>query len=262
MRASLVALILPIAAAAQTYEPFEGQPGKDVVWVPTRPVLVERMLDLASVTPKDFVIDLGSGDGRMVIAAAKRGARALGVEYDSDMVALARRNAAAAGVSDRAKFVEGDMFEADISQATVLALFLLPGNLRRLTPKFLELPAGTRIVSNTYRIDGWEEDTYGDIGETCFTWCIAYLYIVPARIAGAWKLPTGEVRFTQDKSALSGTMVYPGGRHASVTGKIRGDHVRFTTGLDTYSGRVQGDTMSGEATGAYSGYWTATAIKQ
>src|SRR4051795_8500720 len=121
-RASLLALILPIAAAAQTqpFEPYEGQPGKDVVWVPTPRALVEKMLDLAAVTPRDFVVDLGSGDGRVVIAAAKRGARALGVEYDPEMVALAQRNAAAAGVGERAKFVRGDMFEADFSKATVL----------------------------------------------------------------------------------------------------------------------------------------------
>src|SRR5437868_14198316 len=138
-RASLLALIVPIAALAQTqaFEPYEGQPGKDVVWVPTPRALVDKMLDLAGVTPKDFVVDLVSGDGRMVIAAAKRGARALGVEYDPEMVALARRNAAAAGVAERAKFVQGDMFEADFSQATVLALFLLPTTLRRLAPTLL-----------------------------------------------------------------------------------------------------------------------------
>src|SRR3989475_12659974 len=129
-RASLLALILPIAAAAQTqpFEPYEGQPGKDVVWVPTPRALVEKMLDLAGVTARDFVVDLGSGDGRLVIAAAKRGARALGVEYDADMVALAERNAAAAGVADKASFARGDMFQADFSPASVLPPFLLPAN--------------------------------------------------------------------------------------------------------------------------------------
>src|SRR5919198_1489915 len=194
-------------AAGQSFEPYEGQPGKDVVWVPTRPALVETMLNLANVTARDFVVDLGSGDGRMVIAAAKRGARALGIEYEPDMVALARRNAAAAGVAERAQFVQGDMFEADFSQATVLALFLLPANLRRLTPKFLELAPGARIVSNTYRIEGWEEETYGDIGGECFTWCTAYLYFVPAKVSGAWRLPTGVVHFTQEIHRLSGTLV-------------------------------------------------------
>src|SRR5256885_3394667 len=149
---------LPISTAlAQTFEPCEGKPGKDVVWVPTRPALAEKMLDLGGVTARDFVIDLGSGDGRLVIAAAKRGARALGVEYEADMVSLARRNAAAAGVAERAQFIQGDMFQADISKATLLALFLLPSNLTRLVPKFLDLPAGTRIGSKNYRIHGWGE---------------------------------------------------------------------------------------------------------
>jgi precorrin-6B methylase 2 len=257
--ATLVAL--PCAAQTQAFEPIEGQPGKDVVWVPTRPALVERMLDLAAVTPKDFVIDLGSGDGRMVIAAAKRGARALGVEYEPDMVALARKNAAAAGVADKASFVQGDMFTADFSQATVLALFLLPANLRQFMPKFLELAPGTRIVNNTYRMEGWEEETSADIGGECFAWCAAYLYLVPAKVAGAWQLPGGVMHFTQDIQRLSGTLVVPGGRALPATGRVTGEHVRFTVGLDTYTGRVHGNEMTGEATGAYSGFWKATRLK-
>ena len=128
-------LIAPLASAqlaVPANEPYVGQPGKDVIWVPTPPSLVEKMLDMASVTPRDFVVDLGSGDGRNVIAAAKRGARALGVEYDPNLVQVSRRNAAAEGVADRASFVQGDMVEADLSTATVLALFLLPDNLERL----------------------------------------------------------------------------------------------------------------------------------
>ena len=263
----MLALILPIAAFAQTpqveqrFEPYEGQPGKDVVWVPTPRALVEKMLDLAAVTPRDFVVDLGSGDGRMVIAAAKRGARALGVEYDPEMVRLARKNAAEAGVAERATFIEADMFEADFKQATVLALFLLPGNLRKLSPKFMDLAPGTRIVSNTYKIDGWEEsDTaYGD--NFCITWCTAYLYFVPAKLAGAWRMPGGEVRFTQEMQNLSGTLVYPGGRYEAATGQVKGDHVRFSAGLNTYTGRVKGDEITGEASGAMSGFWRATRLK-
>ena len=263
----MLALILPIAAAAQPpvveqrFEPYEGQPGKDVVWVPTPRALVEKMLDLAAVTPRDYVVDLGSGDGRMVIAAAKRGARALGVEYEPEMVALARKNAAEAGVSDKATFVLGDMFEADFRQATVLALFLLPGNLRKLSPKFMELTPGTRIVSNTYKIDGWEESdiAYGD--NFCITWCTAYLYLVPANVAGAWRLPGAEVRFTQQMQYLSGTVVYPGGRYVAAEGQVKGDHVRFTAGLNTYSGRVKGDEITGQASGAMSGFWKATRLR-
>jgi len=263
VKALVVAVALAAAPCfgAEPFEPYEGQPGKDVVWVPTPRALVEKMLDLAGVTARDFVVDLGSGDGRLVIAAAKRGARALGVEYDAYMVALAERNAAAAGVADKARFVRGDMFEADFSQASVLALFLLPANLRKLTPKFLELAAGTRIVNNGYRIDGWEEADIAYADGYCITWCTAYLYLVPAKVAGAWRLPTGEVRFTQDFQTLSGTLVFPGGRHVPAEGQVKGDHVRFTAGLDVYTGRVRGKEMSGEASGAYSGFWKATRVQ-
>jgi precorrin-6B methylase 2 len=263
MRALVLTLVLaalPCAAQNQPFEPYEGQPGKDVVWVPTPRALLEKMLDLARVTPRDFVVDLGSGDGRVVIAAAKRGARALGVEYEPDMVELSRRNAAAAGVADKTTFVQGDMFEADFSQATVLALFLLPGNLEKLAPKFLQLPAGTRIVSNAYRIRGWEEADIAYAEGYCVTWCTAYLYLVPAKVAGAWRLPTGEVRFTQDFQTLSGTLVFPGGRYVAADGQVKGDHIRFNAGLNTYSGRVRGEEMSGDASGAYSGFWKATRL--
>jgi precorrin-6B methylase 2 len=262
LRHFVTAVLLAVAASAtaQTYEPYEGQPGKDVVWVPTTRTLVDRMLDLAAVTPTDYVIDLGSGDGRMVIAAAKRGARALGVEYEPDLVALARKSAADAGVADKATFVEGDMYKADISKATVLALFLLPANLNRLAPKFLQLPAGTRIVTNSYRIDGWMEEQQLNL-QGCTTWCVAYLYLVPAKLEGVWKLPTGELRLAQQYQTLSGTLLSAGGRETKVEGKVSGDRVRFTSGLDIYTGRVQGKRMSGEVSGASGGHWSATRLK-
>jgi SAM-dependent methyltransferase len=176
----LAGILIGFSAHAQKLpEPYVGQPGKDVVWVPTPPVLVEKMLDMARVTDKDYVIDLGSGDGRNIIAAAKRGARALGIEYDSGLIAIARRNAAAEGVTERARFIEGDMYEADISKATVLALFLLPDNLDRLKPKFQRLRPGTRIVVNGYQIPGWEANETGTATGDCGHWCVAYLYIVP-----------------------------------------------------------------------------------
>ena len=185
--AAFLALFLGVSSAAQPSqepdEPYVGQPGKDVIWVPTPPTLVEKMLDMAAVTPRDYVIDLGSGDGRNVIAAAKRGARALGVEFDPKLVQFARRRAAEEGVAERARFVEGDMFEADISQATVLALFLLPDNLLQLKPKFERLRAGTRIVTNGYQITGWEPADVGLAGGDCMPWCTAYLYVVPLSAA-------------------------------------------------------------------------------
>lgn len=166
------------------FQPFVGQPGKDVIWVPTPLPLVEKMLDMAKLTPQDYVIDLGSGDGRNVIAAAKRGARALGVEYNPDMVALAQRNAESAGVADKAQFVQGDMFEADISKATVLPLFLLPDNLRKLVPKFQALRPGTRIVTNGYEIPGWKANEKARADGDCGSWCTAYLYVLPAKPEG------------------------------------------------------------------------------
>jgi len=175
-----LATLLP-AARQQGFNPEVGQRGKDVVWVPTSPELVEKMLDMARVTADDFVVDLGSGDGRMVIAAARRGARAMWVEFNPEMVKLARQRAGEAGVAERATFVEGDMFEADIAQATVLALFLMPENLRKLEPKFRALPAGTRIVVNTFAIPDWKAETTEPIGENCTSWCTAMLYRVPPR---------------------------------------------------------------------------------
>jgi SAM-dependent methyltransferase len=180
----LTLLLLSLSIAVQTappqdFKPVSGQAGKDSVWVPTSPELVEKMLDLAKVTADDYVIDLGSGDGRMVIAAAKRGARALGVEFNADMVKLSQRLAQEAGVADRATFVQGDMFEADISKATVLALFLLPDNLRRLEPKFLALRPGTRIVVNTLGVPGWKPDLTEELTENCSSWCTAILYRIP-----------------------------------------------------------------------------------
>jgi phospholipid N-methyltransferase len=130
----------PPAAQQKPFEPTVGQQGKDVVWVPTSQALVDKMLDMAKVTPQDFVIDLGSGDGRTVITAAKRGARAMGIEYNPEMVELSKRNAAAAGLSeDKAKFMKADLFETDFSQATVITMFLLPSINLKLRPKILDM---------------------------------------------------------------------------------------------------------------------------
>jgi SAM-dependent methyltransferase len=258
----LLLLILPAAVLAQSgFTPYEGQPGKDVIWVPTPPALVEKMLDMVKLGPKDFVMDLGSGDGRNIIAAAKRGVPGLGVEFDPEMVALSQRRAEEAGVADKAKFVRGDMYEADLSRATALVLFLLPINLEKLAPKFLQLPPGTRIVNNGYKIPGWEEVETGHLGPECFTWCTAYLYLVPARMSGVWRIPAGEVTFRQNFQALTGTLRRKDGRALLVEGSVTGDRVRFSAGLDTYTGRVRGQEMSGEASGARAGYWKGARIR-
>jgi len=146
------------AATQKPFEPQVGQAGKDVVWVPTPQALVDKMLDMAKVTPQDFVMDLGSGDGRTVITAAKRGARALGIEYNPNMVELSQKNAAAAGVTARAAFQNADLFETDLSKAQVITMFLLPSINMKLRPKLLDLRPGTRIVSNTFTMEDWEAD--------------------------------------------------------------------------------------------------------
>jgi len=243
------------AQTEKPYEPIVGQEGRDVVWVPTPPELVEKMLDMARVTPQDFVMDLGSGDGRNVIAAAKRGARGLGVEFNPDMVQLSRRIAATEGVADKAEFVEGDMYEADISRATVLALFLLPENLNRLAPKFLELRPGTRIVANHFGVDGWDADETGRAEGDCGSWCTALLYIVPAKVAGTWRLPQGELKLEQKFQMVSGTLVARGVSTPIATGRLRGDQITFTVAGTPYTGRVQGDHMHGNVRG---NAWSAT----
>jgi SAM-dependent methyltransferase len=236
------------AAAADGEKPFEpevGQAGKDVVWVPTPPVLVEKMLDVAKVTPQDFVMDLGSGDGRNIIAAAKRGARALGVEYNPDMVELSRRTAQKAGVADKAQFVQGDMYVADISKATVMALFLLPENMNKLVGKFLALKPGSRIVANQFAASGWEPDETGRVDGDCGSWCTWLLYIVPAPVAGRWQFQAGELEFEQKFQMLSGTYTINGNSSLVTDGRLRGDEIKFTVGGREYRGKVSEGAMNG-----------------
>jgi precorrin-6B methylase 2 len=259
-RALALCLFLPLLAAAQTgsaerFTPVPGQPGKDVVWVPTPYPLIEKMLDMAGVTARDYVIDLGSGDGRNVIMAAKRGARALGVEYNPEMVELSRRSAAKEGVAERARFVQGDMFEADISQATVLALFLLPDNLRRLTPKFMsQLKPGTRLVMNGFSIPEWSPDATETATGECGNWCTSHLYYAPAKVGGNWRLSQGTLRFEQSFQMLSGTL----NKQPIANGRLKGDEISFTVGDSQYVGRVNGNVMSGEVKGPKPGTWKAT----
>jgi SAM-dependent methyltransferase len=239
--------------AEKAFEPTVGQEGKDVVWVPTPQVLVEKMLDLAKVTPQDFVMDLGSGDGRNIIAAAKRGARAVGVEYNPNMVELSRRTAEKEGVSDKATFIQGDMFEADISRATVMALFLLPDNLGRLTPKFLDLRPGTRMVLNGFGVPGWEADVTERAEGDCGSWCTAMLYIVPAKVGGAWRVGKEELKLIQTFQVLSGTLSVDGKPVPIKEGRLKGNDIVFTVGSTKYEGRVNGDAIAG-------GSWNAVRV--
>lgn len=256
----LLVVLAAVDAPAQTptYEPTPGQAGKDVVWVPTPQELVEKMLDMAKVTPQDIVIDLGSGDGRNVIAAAKRGARAYGFEFNPDMVALSRRRAQEAGVADKATFIEGDMFEADVSKATVLALFLLPSNLDKLAPKFLALRPGTRIVNNTFQVTGWDADATETVEGSCTSWCTSHLNIVPAHAAGTWRLGTNDLTLTQEFQMISGTL----GAAQISAGRLNGEQISFTVGDTQYTGKVSGDRMEGTATlSGKTQNWTATKTK-
>ncbi|HUK40026.1 MAG TPA: class I SAM-dependent methyltransferase [Candidatus Acidoferrales bacterium] len=233
------------AEAAQEFQPQVGQEGKDVIWVPTPQALVNKMLDMAKVTPKDYVIDLGSGDGRTVITAAKRGAKAQGIEYNPDMVELSRRNAAKEGVSDKAQFTKADLFDADLSQATVITMFLLPDINIRLRPKILDLKPGTRIVSNSFTMGDWTADETTTASEGCTSYCTAYLWIVPAKVEGTWKLPQGELTLKQTYQMLTGTLKNGANSTPITNGKMTGDQISFTAGGTQYTGHVNGNTIDG-----------------
>jgi precorrin-6B methylase 2 len=246
------------AQPAKEYEPSVGQEGKDVVWVPTPQELVDKMLDMAKVTPKDYVIDLGSGDGRTVITAAKRGSKALGIEYNPDMVELSKRNAAKEGVSDKANFVKADLFESDFSQAQVITMFLLPSINIKLRPKILDLKPGTRIVSNSFDMEDWKADETAT-ASGCDHWCTAHLWIVPAKIGGAWKLPQGELNLKQTFQMISGTL-RNGNVTTPISGKLNGDQISFTAGAAQYTGRVNGNAIEGTVKGGSDGKWSATRV--
>ena len=267
-RCSLLALSLFLwagGALAQaqptpsTYEPSVGQEGKDVIWVPTPQALVDKMLNMAKVAPNDYVIDLGSGDGRTVITAAKRGVQALGIEYNPDMVELSKRSAQKEGVSDRAKFVKADLFASDFSKATVITMFLLPDINLKLRPKILDLKPGTRIVSNTFTMGDWSSDgsVTADQSEGCQSYCVAYLWIVPAKVGGTWRFPQGELTLKQEFQMLSGQLRTAGKVTPITNGRVSGDQLTFVAGGVDYSGRVNGNSMAGTSNGS-SGTWTAT----
>jgi SAM-dependent methyltransferase len=229
--------------SAKGYQPQIGQAGKDVVWVPMPEEQLEKMLDMGRVTAADFVVDLGSGDGRTVIAAAKRGARALGVEFEPRLVALSRSRAASAGVGDKAVFVEGDLFKADLSRATVITLFLLDDINLKLRPTLLSLKAGTRVLSNTFRMGDWEPDASEWYPAGCYNWCALYLWVVPARVEGAWRAPEGELKLTQRYQLFTGSLAGA----AVSNGRLDGEEIRFSAGRTDYRGRVSGDVIEGTA---------------
>jgi SAM-dependent methyltransferase len=246
----LAVMMVPTATFAQTagteYEPRAGQPGKDVGWLPTEQAVVDLMLDMADVRPGDYVVDLGSGDGRTVITAAKRGARGLGVEYNADLVALSKRVAASEGVADKVKFIHADLFDIDFSSATVVTLFLRNDLNLKLRPRILDMKPGVRVVSNSFTMEEWKPEKVGSVEEErcpnlC---CTAYFWIVPAKVEGTWKLGQAELRLRQRFQMVSGTLT-SGNEVVPVSGRLRGAEISFTAGAAHYTGRANGNAMEG-----------------
>jgi SAM-dependent methyltransferase len=264
-----IALVLavPPVATPQEYQPSVGQEGKDVIWVPTPEALVNAMLDMGKVSARDYVVDLGSGDGRIVIAAAKRGARALGVEYNPDMVALSNENARKAGVSDRASFIRADIFETDFTKATVLTMYLLPDLNVKLRPKILDMKPGTRVVSHAFSMEDWEPDQTAEVDERS-----AFLWIVPAKVAGTWSWPSGsgqaELTLQQKYQKIEGILKMNGKGVPLTNAKLEGDRISFSVvegnpAARQYSGVVNGDSIRGVVKSANQpeGQWAAARGK-
>ncbi len=243
----------------ETYAPQSGQAGKDVIWVPTPYALVTRMLQLGGVTKNDYVIDLGAGDGKIVIAAAKEfGARGHGIENNPDMVAHAQRRAQAAGVADRARFEKADIFESDFSQADVITMYLLPTLNLKLRPTLLALKPGTRLVTHAFTMGGWQPDETSRAAGAS-----AYLWLVPANLGGRWRLryPCGGQAVNVPMTVARQVFQFPQGRvqlgsaETSLRdARVSGDRLRFAftdTGgrLRRFEGRIAGDRIDGRVSG-------------
>ena len=257
-------------------------------YVPTAPSVVERMLEIAKVTPQDYVIDLGSGDGRINILAAKKyGARGLGIEIDPQLVALATANARAAGVSDRVSFYEGDLFAADLSKATVVTIYLLKIATMKLRSKLLDLKPGTRIVSHAASMGEWPAehfemlDVKDRVRPDAPIKTYIHFWIVPAKVAGNWRwsLPVGtgtqdyELTLAQEFQAISGTLRVGGREIALDEGKLEGDRIMLAYTAEVggkalvhrLAGRVSGQSITGTAEfkaerGQGPAKWNATRV--
>lgn len=255
------AMLACASAAEPEYTPQLYQPGKDVVWVPSSAQLVDRMLDMVRLTPEDYLVDLGSGDGITVIMAARRGARAHGIEYNPDLVALARRNAEKEGVAGRATFERGDIFKSDFSDATVVSLFLLPELNLKLRPTLLKMKPGTRIVSNTFDMGDWKPDQTAPRSPDCESFCTAYAWVVPAQVEGTWRMGDRELTLKQTFQMLEGTL-----RTADTTSNIyearmEGRRITFMVEGVRYVGDVleEGRVIEGARTGGEA--WRATRVR-
>ena len=232
-------------APPEPFEPQSGQQGKDVIWLPTPQVAVDKMMEVARVGPKDFVIDLGSGDGRTVITAAKLGARALGIEYNPDMVEYAKRNAEKAGVAGRASFVKADLFETSFAKASVVTMFLLTDINLKLRPKILALKPGTRIVSNTFSMGEWEPDQKVEMAGQpgCDgSYCTVLYWVVPRQVAGTYSVAQGQVTLKQEFQMLTGTLK-SGNATVELRGRMHGEEIELTAGNKRYRGKLNGKAL-------------------
>lgn len=236
------------------FVPEEGIDGKDVIWWPTPSTLIKSMLDIAGVGPGDFVVDLGSGDGRIVIEAAKRGATAVGIEYNPDLVKLSEYRAKQEGVSGKATFLNMDLFEYDLSGATVITMYLLSDLNLRLRPSLLKLKPGTRIVSNTFDLGDWQADEnitvttpyhYPDGSFRHNVTNRGYYWIVPADVAGSWSLHGGQLKLEQHYQKIEGSWQNAGKSVPVTYGRMTGNRISFTIGDSEYTGTLENGRMQG-----------------
>ncbi|MCX7262379.1 MAG: class I SAM-dependent methyltransferase [Burkholderiales bacterium] len=243
--------------AAPSYTPVQGQAGKDVIWIPTPEVLIDKMLTAAKVTDKDKLFDLGAGDGIIAITAARKfGAQSVGIEFNPDMAQFARRKVAEAGMNDKVKIITGDIFQEDFSSATVVTLYLMPHLNMKLRPTLLKMKPGTRVVSHAFTMGDWEPD------ETMSSnYAQGYFWVVPAQIEGSWVmngLDGGPIRvnLSQSFQNIGGTLTRGGQTFAMLGAKLRGDEVKFQfitpdRKVHAFSGRVEGGRLTGKVVTDY-----------
>jgi hypothetical protein len=256
---------VPATAQQKPYEPQVGQAGKDVIWVPTPDEVVDRMLRMAQTTKDDYVVDLGAGDGKIAIAAAKNfGARSLGIEYNPDMAKHAQSNVEKAGVTQRARIIQGDIFATNFTDATVVTMYLLPGLNLKLRPQILAMRPGTRVVSHSFTMDDWEADETSSMDGRR-----AYFWVVPANVMGNWALDAGSIktdlRFEQRYQKIEGTIALGGTVQGGLRdARLRGFAISFSyvdqAGVKRdFTGRVTGNKMEGSFRGedGKDGRWTA-----
>ncbi len=263
------AFVFSIPAGAQQpkpYEPQVGQAGKDVIWVPTPDEVVERMLRMAQTTANDYVVDLGAGDGKIAIAAAKKfGAKSLGIEYNPEMARHAQSQVEKAGVAQRARIIQGDIFATNFTDATVVTMYLLPALNLKLRPQILAMRPGTRVVSHSFTMDDWEADESSSMDGRR-----AYFWVVPANVMGNWTLEAGadrsELRFEQRYQKIEGTISLGGTTQGGLReARLRGFAIAFAyvdnSGMRRdFSGRITGNRMEGSfrAEDGKEGRWSAT----